>query len=241
MQQFWPQNKCAALSITFDDSRLSQLENGIPILDEYGIKSTFYVLPNAVESHLDAWKCVATKGHEIGNHTVTHPCSGSLNYTRPHALEYYTLERMEEEMLGANEALKVLLEIEPQTFAFPCGQTFVGSGEGTQSYVPLAAKYFLAGRGFHGDAANDPHVCDLAQLIAVPADVNVFSILERYLEKALQDGRWLILAAHDVEKERQSISADVLRAMSEYTKKHPELWTDTVASIAAYIKSQQRA
>jgi peptidoglycan/xylan/chitin deacetylase (PgdA/CDA1 family) len=239
MQQFWPQNKCAALSITFDDSRVSQWENGIPILDEYGIKSTFYVMPHVVENHRDAWKSAAENGHEIGNHTITHPCSGNFSFSRHKALEDYTLARMEEELCGANEAIKVLLGIEPQTFAYPCGQTFVGRGESTQSYVPLAAKYFLAARGFNGESANDPAFCDLAQLIAIPADVSDFSFLKRHLDKTLEDGYWLILAAHDVGKERQSISTEVLRALGEYTKNHPELWTDTVANIAAHIKSQR--
>jgi len=239
MQQFWPQNKRAALSISFDDSRVSQLENGIPILDEYGIKSTFYVMPRVVENYRDAWKAAAANGHEIGNHTVTHPCSGNFSFSRNKALEDYTLARMEDEMHDANEAIKILLNIEPQTFAYPCGQTFVGRGENTQSYVPLAAKYFLAGRGYNGESANDPAFCDLAQLIAIPADVNDFTFLKRYLDKTLEDGYWLIMAAHDVEKGQQSMSAEVLRAIGEYTKNHPELWTDTVANVAAYIKSQR--
>lgn len=239
MAPFWPEGKQAALSISFDDSRVSQWENGIPILDEYGIKSTFYVMPHVVENHLDAWKAAAASGHEIGNHTVTHPCSGNFTFSRNKALEDYTLERMEEELRGANEAIKVLLEIEPQTFAYPCGQTYVGRGEDTQSYVPLAAKYFLAGRGYNGESANDPAFCDLAQLIAIPADVSDFAFLERYLDKTLADGYWLIMAAHDVGKERQAISTDVLRAIGEYTKNHSELWVDTVGNVAAHIKSQR--
>ena len=239
MQQFWPQNKRAALSISFDDSRVSQWENGIPILDEYGIKSTFYVMPHVVENHLDAWKSAAANGHEIGNHTVTHPCSGNFTFSRNKALEDYTLARMEEELRGANEAIKVLLGIEPQTFAYPCGQTFVGRGKNTQSYVPLVAKRFLAGRGFNGESANDPTFCDLAQLIGMPGDVQDFALLEKHLDKTLQDGNWLILAAHDVGTERQSISMEALRAIGEYTKMHPELWTDTVANIASYIKQRR--
>ena len=239
MQQFWPQNKRAALSITFDDARWTQPINGIPILDEYNIKSTFYVLSESVKLNFDAWKAAVANGHEIGNHTVTHPCSGNFAFARNKALEEYSLERMEKELEDANEAIKVLLGVEPQTFAYPCGQTFVGRGENTQSYVPLVAKHFLAGRGFNGESANDPTFCDLAQLIGMSGDIQDFSLLEKHLNKTLQDGNWLILAAHEVGKDHQSISKEVLRAIGEYTKKHPELWTDTVANIATYIKSQR--
>jgi len=239
MQQFWPQNKRAALSITFDDARWTQPVNGIPILDEYNIKSTFYVLSEGVKLNIDAWKAAIANGHEIGNHTANHPCSGNFSFARNKALEGYSLAQMEQEFNDANEAIKVLLGVEPQTFAYPCGQTFVGRGENTQSYVPLVARRFLAGRCFNGESANDPTFCDLAQLIGMSGDVQDFALLEKHLEKTLQDGNWLILAAHEVGKECQSISTDVLRAIGEYTKRHPELWTDTVANIAAYIKSQR--
>ncbi|MEO6907048.1 MAG: polysaccharide deacetylase family protein [Abditibacteriaceae bacterium] len=239
MQQFWPENKCAALSISFDDARVSQVPNGIPILDEYDIKGTFYVMSQSVEANIDGWKAAVANGHEIGNHTVTHPCSGNFSFARNQALEDLSLERMEKEFHDADDAIKVLLNVSPQTFAYPCGQTYVGRGENTQSYVPLVAKHFLAGRGFNGESANDPAYCDLAQLIAIPGDVQDFALLEKHLDKALQDGSWLILAMHDVGDYQQSISKDALRAICEYTKAHPELWTDTVANIATYIKSQR--
>lgn len=239
MQQFWPQNKRAALSISFDDSRVSQWEKGIPILDEYNIKSTFYVVPRVIQHHINEWKAVLANGHEIANHTVNHPCSGNFGFARNKALEEYSLDQMEEELTDANDAIKVLLGVEPQTFAYPCGQTFVGRGENTQSYVPLVAKRFLAGRCFNGESANDPTFCDLAQLIGMSGDIQDFSLLEKHLDKTLADGNWLILAAHDVGDKQQAISESVLRAIGDYAKEHPELWVDTVAGIAAYIKLQR--
>lgn len=236
----WPENKSAALSITFDDSRLSQLENGIPILDRYGFKGVFYVLPHVVEQNRDAWKAAMNAGHEMGNHTVTHPCSGNFRFSQHNALEEYSPSRMESELDDANEALQTLLGEKPRTFAYPCGQTFIGRGEATQSYVPLAAKRFLAARGYNGESANDPAVCDLAQLIGVPADVQQFAPLEVWLEKALRDGHWLILAAHDVSDEGgQALSLRVLEEVCRFARHHPELWVDTVANIATHIQSQR--
>jgi len=239
MQQFWPQNKRAALSISFDDSRVSQWEKGIPILDAYNIKSTFYVVPRVIQNHINEWKAVLANGHEIANHTVNHPCSGNFGFARNKALEEYSLGQMEQELTDASDAIKVLLGVEPQTFAYPCGQTFVGRGENTQSYVPLVAKRFLAGRCFNGESANDPTFCDLAQLIGMSGDIQDFSLLKKHLDKTLADGNWLILAAHDVGDKQQAVSEGVLRAIGNYAKQRPELWVDTVAGIAAYIKSQR--
>ena len=38
----WPEGKKMAISLTFDDARLSQADLGIPLLDKYGVKATFY-------------------------------------------------------------------------------------------------------------------------------------------------------------------------------------------------------
>src|SRR5690606_38192340 len=105
-----------------------------------------YVTPSAIERRLDGWKRAVDEGHEIGNHTLTHPCSGNFSFSRNNALESYTLEQMERELLGANEVIERMLGFAPRTFAYPCGQTFVGRGEHHRSYVPLIARHFLAGR-----------------------------------------------------------------------------------------------
>jgi len=62
----WPEGKHAAISLTFDDARHSQVTQGLPILDEYGTKATFYVSIRNMEGQLDAWKRAAINGHEIG-------------------------------------------------------------------------------------------------------------------------------------------------------------------------------
>ena len=41
----WPEGKKMALSLSFDDARLTQIDNGIPLFDKYGVKVTFYVSP----------------------------------------------------------------------------------------------------------------------------------------------------------------------------------------------------
>lgn len=66
-----------AVSLTFDDARDSQLEVLVPMLDTYGLRATFYVLPEPVSRRQPDWQAVVQAGHEIGNHTVTHPCSAT--------------------------------------------------------------------------------------------------------------------------------------------------------------------
>ena len=74
----WPEGKKMAISLTFDDARLTQVDKGIPILDQYGVKATFYVSPASMKQRLDGWKKAAANGHDIGNHSMVHPCSGNF-------------------------------------------------------------------------------------------------------------------------------------------------------------------
>jgi len=69
----WPDGKKMALSLTFDDARLSQIDTGIPLLDKYGVKATFYISPGSMLQRTDGWKKAVNNGHDIGNHSVYHP------------------------------------------------------------------------------------------------------------------------------------------------------------------------
>ena len=132
----WPEGKQMALSLSFDDARFSQVDKGIPLLNKYGVTGTFYVSPDAMLASVEEWKKALSSGHDIGNHTLIHPCSGNFPWARDKALEEYTLEKMAQELDSASTLIHHVLGIWPTAFAYTCGQTFVGSGENTQSYVP---------------------------------------------------------------------------------------------------------
>jgi peptidoglycan-N-acetylglucosamine deacetylase len=91
----WPRGKRAAISLSFGDARLSQIDRGIAILDKHGVKATFYVSPDGLRKRLSGWRAAVEAGHEIGNHTVHHPCTGNFSWSRGHALEDYDLPRMD--------------------------------------------------------------------------------------------------------------------------------------------------
>src|SRR2546425_3566543 len=194
----WPEGARAAVSLTFDDARPSQVDVGLPIFDRHGVKVTFFLVPSNAEQRLAGWKQAAAAGHEIGNHSLDHPCTGNFVWARQKALEDYTLERMRQQLLDANARLRDLLGVTPEVFAYPCGQTFVGRGLDTRSYVPLVAATFLAGRGWLGEAPNDPERCDLAQVLGMEMDGKDFEQVRPLLEQARQGRSWLVLAGHDI-------------------------------------------
>jgi peptidoglycan/xylan/chitin deacetylase (PgdA/CDA1 family) len=232
----WPDGQRAALSLTFDDARLSQADRGFSVLDEQNARATFYVSFGTLEQRLDTWRVAIANGHEIGNHTTTHPCSGNFAFSRGNALEEYSLARMEKELTDANAKIEELLGVTPRTFAYPCGQTFVGRGENFQSYVPLVAKYFRAGRGFNAESMNVPEFCDPSHLFGVDADNKSADELLVWAENALNEGAWLIFAAHDVgTKGRQTLCEDALKTLCQFARKNG-IWLDTVSNIVEHVR-----
>src|SRR2546429_8867624 len=140
--------------------------------------------PFYIRKRLDGWKKAVAEGHEIGNHSNTHPCTANYSFSRLNALEDYTLEMMAAQLDGANAEIQDLLGVKPRTFAYPCGQKFVGRGLDVRSYVPLVAERFLVGRGYLDESANDPHVCDLAQAMGTSFDDMEFEQMRNQVEQA---------------------------------------------------------
>ncbi|MCX5770051.1 MAG: polysaccharide deacetylase family protein [Candidatus Hydrogenedentes bacterium] len=238
----WPEGKRMAVSMSFDDARPSQVDVAFPLLEDFGVKATFYVCPDNLEKRVDDWRAVASAGHELGNHTVSHPCSGNFEFSRGNALESYTLDDMEKEMVECNRRVETACGVVPATFAYPCGNTFVGHGKKVRSYVPLVAKHFLAGRGFPSEWHNAPAVCDLAQLNGVSFDGLDFNTILGLIDKAGADGAWLVLAGHDAgdEDARQVTRCDTLRAVCEYALEPDHgIWLDTVAAVAKHLRDWQ--
>ena len=151
--------------------------------------ASFYVGLASFEKRIDDSRKSAQIGHEIGNHSVNHPCSGNFWWSKKAALEDYTVQQMENELDEASRRIESLASVKPKTFAYPCGMTFIGRGETRQSYVPLVARRFLAGRGFMGESANDPAFCDMACLVARGFDFTSFATIKLWMDDAMRTRR----------------------------------------------------
>lgn len=237
----WPQGKRVAVSLSFDDARTSQIDVGLPLLDHDRVKATFYVNPPHLASRLDGWKKAAAGGHEIGSHTNTHPCTVNYPFSAANALETYTLNSMAREIDAATADLQRILGVKPATFAYPCGQKFVGFGVKVKSYVPLIAARFLAGRGFRDEAANDPAHCDLAQITGMESDGLSFEQMKTLVSTASERGAWLVFAGHEIGPPGdQTTQAEALKEFLVYVRDPANgIWIDTVSAVAQYVKTHR--
>jgi peptidoglycan/xylan/chitin deacetylase (PgdA/CDA1 family) len=238
----WPTGKRVAVSFSFDDARASQVDAGVPLFDKYGAKVTFYVNPRNMENRLDAWKSAAKNGYELGNHSDQHPCTGNFVWSRTRALEDYTLDRMKTELAATSATIEKMVGVKPSTFAYPCGQKFVGRGVATKSYVPVVAGLFLAGRGFRDEVANDPGYVDLAQTMGIDSDGLSFEQMKALVETASKTGGWVVFAGHDIATKpaRQVTEAASLEQFLKYAQDPANgVWLDTVERVARHIQSKR--
>ena len=205
----WPESCQGAVSLSFDDGHPSQLEIAIPTLNEFGLQGTFYLNPRGDDwrEKLAPWRQVAAAGHELGNHTMRHICSrGFTPLDRPwqqvRGLENTSLDEIEEDMLESERRLDELApEQEVRSFGYPCYLDYVGEGLTRQSYVPLVAKYFLAGRG-KGELANHPALSDIHYLSSFPVGGWMSGEqLCQMVENTATTGRWTVLTFHYFQEE----------------------------------------
>lgn len=195
----WPGGARAAISLTYDDGLNSQLDNAVPELDRRGFKATFFLTETNIQEgrRLAEWVRLAAEGHEVANHTVTHPCA--LQHVRPEAFEQGEIDQMEG-FLDTNFSAD-----RTRTFAYPCGYLGIGRGDRRERYARyrqilerdgvVCARTTAGGPNRPADA-----VADRFNLHAFePTDeADMVAPARRYLAATVAQGAWAILVFHDV-------------------------------------------
>ena len=238
---FWPENIQGAVSLTFDDNARSQLDNALPCLDDHNLKGTFYVNPGRKaiwQEDLPRWKQASQNGHELGNHTMDHPCSCNFGFSNEgYCLENLALSDIEDTIDRATEALNELFPEQQgnRSFCYPCYQTYVGRGENRQSYVPIVARRFKVGRG-GGERPNNPSVIDLSYIWSFAVEGHSSADMIAYVENAVEGGLWGVICMHGVGGDHIAIETSAFRDVCAYLDQNRHrIWTDTVINIADYV------
>jgi peptidoglycan-N-acetylglucosamine deacetylase len=116
--QRWGFNANRTIALTFDDGPDSQWTGQIlDILRDKQVKATFFVIGENAESNPELVDRIYAEGHEIGNHTYTHPNIADVSENRT-ALELGATERFLESRLGRRSLLfrpPYAEDVEPET------------------------------------------------------------------------------------------------------------------------------
>ncbi len=236
----WPEGRSGAVSVTFDDGSDSQLQQAVPLLDERGLRATFYLIPTGErwERNRAGWQAAAARGHEMGNHTLSHICARGFRDTLdgPPTLDTVSLDKVEADILAAEERLRgAFPDHGPRSFAYPCYMSHVGTGPGRVSYVPLVAKHFVAGRG-RGEFANHPLTADRHHLWSWPAERLHHWDLIGMAETCAAQGRWGIFTFHGIGDGHLPIARyDLAQFLDHLERRQDCLWTAPVAEVASAI------
>ncbi len=227
----WPGGAKIAVSLSYDDALASQLDHAIPALDKHQFKASFYVLPNSsvMTSRLDEWRQIARNGHELGNHSVYHPCSASLPdrswVPKHHDLDAYSVERMSEELRVANTFLKALDGKHERTYTVPCGDLKING----KAYLPEVSQLFVAYKGQGLEQG--------FSVLWAPAEVSGPELLE-YL-KAVPEGISLVnILFHGVGGDYLSVSAKAHEELLNFLSENRDsYYVDTYLNIMKHVKT----
>jgi hypothetical protein len=214
----WYGGKQAALSLRFDDSHPTQIENALPLLNEYGCIGTFLVNPGnpGYQQYRSVWEgALVAGGHELGDHTLNH--NGALT------------DRDAELQIGrAAEAIRRADPARTQVLVF------LGGG-GTQwmqrkPFDFFMAKYhLLRPRGGGGMSCREDVGWKPSDFVA-------------RLDQAIANGEWLQAHFHCVGLGHLPISVQSFREVLEAARAHrADLWQAGMNSILQYVEERDHS
>jgi len=214
----WYGGKQAALSLRFDDSHPTHIENALPLLNEYGCIGTFLVNPGnpGYQQHRSIWEgALLAAGHEMGDHTFNH--NGALT------------DRDAELQIG--KAAEVIRRVDPARTQL---LVFLGGG-GTQwmqrkPFDFFTAKYnLLRPRGGGSMSCREDVGWKPSDFVA-------------RLDQAIAKGEWMQSHFHCVGPGYLPVSVASFREVLEAVRaRRGDLWQTGMNSIATYQDERDRS
>jgi len=219
----WPEFKNCAVSYTFDDGCANQFTKAIPLFDEFGYKLTLFTVtgwgPNWTKL-----QSVAKNGHEVANHTATHP-----------DLSKMTVANQKTELETSNNLINSKVASQKSvTMATPY------CAKGNDS---LANQYFIAVRGCSGqiEGKTPASFYNVSSVVCGDQGLNKVKDYKTKADQAATSKGWLVYLLHEIDNGSgySPLSSDTLRATLEYLKENDsKFWVNTFGNVARYIKER---
>lgn len=235
----WPEGRKAAIVLTYDDAAPTHLKNAIPQLDEAGIKGTFFLNARFGEGDVPGWRAAAKNGHELGNHTLFHPCpKGSFEMEKQYESEGYSTKGMLAEISAMNAFLAAIDGKTGRTMGLPCSVTLAGGADYSGA---LEASGLI--RYVRGGAPDDGVIAD-------PQGVDPFRVPSRgfpetataeeliaYVKRVEASGGMGVIMFHGVGGDWLSVTNEAHRGLLKYLKDHQkDVWTAPFQTVMDHVK-----
>src|SRR5690606_15467522 len=206
---------------------------------------TFYIVParESVRTRMEEWRAVARMGHELGNHSIIHPCSAhgpGPEFVPPHQdLDRLSVAQMKEQVEVADVFLQALDGYTgPRTYTAPCGDRDASDGDYTNAVADRFAGLNVAG----GDVVPGPPAPDPARVRAAgPADVTGKRLIA-LVEEAGGKGTMVGFTFHGVGGDYLSVSKEAHEELLAFlAANRDKYWTTTFREQMQWVRQQQEA
>lgn len=226
----WPDGQKMAISLSYDDAIDSQLDNAIPALNEHDFVASFYLTlaSPTVHARLTEWRAAAEQGHELGNHTIYHPCSKGLPdrewVSSYYNIDNYVIDEIVQEITVANSFLHAIDGQTERTLTVPCGDIMASD----ESYIPAVTKLFVAIKGFE---SHDPAFAE----IWAPVQVTGPELIERVEAEAARGTKLYNIIFHGIGGDYLTVSAEAHEQLLQHLANNREkFWVDSYIKIMRY-------
>ncbi|MDJ1482470.1 polysaccharide deacetylase family protein [Cytophagaceae bacterium YF14B1] len=222
----------AIICLTYDDGLASHLSVAVPQLDSAGLKATFFL--NSIAGSSDVigqasvavvgWQRAAQKGHELGNHTLFHPCPEKLGWEKQVAIEQYTLKRILEEVTLSNALLSLLDNKKTKrTFAYPCNNVIVEGKDYSAELKKTGLISYARGGGDRTSMVADYKALNPMQVPSwLVEEGTTLNELIAFAEKVKQAGGMGIYQFHGIGGEFFQISKETHKLFLQYLNANKE-------------------
>ena len=105
-----PANPGKVIALTFDDGPGPYTAQLLDILDQYGAKATFFLIGSKVSSQANVVRSIQARGHQLGNHSWSHP-----------ELPKLPVDQIASEIDRTNDAIKQATGVTPTVMRPPYG------------------------------------------------------------------------------------------------------------------------
>ncbi|MEN8202584.1 MAG: polysaccharide deacetylase family protein [Bacteroidota bacterium] len=234
----WPGHTTAAVCLTYDDGLDCHLDVAIPALDSHQLKGTFYCTGFSMSlfERVEEWRKAAADGHELGNHTLFHPCHRDrFDWVRPeYDLNSYTFMQLRDELRTANSLLKAIDGRDERSFAYTCSNHTIDG----VSFIDSIRGMFPSARG-GGPLPSSMNELDIHYVPSWGVQDPTGEELIAYVNEALEHGTVAVIMFHSVGGGYLNVSAEAHESLLDYLDKRREvIWTDTFLKVMNYVKAQ---
>jgi len=206
----WNEGSNTCVSLTFDDNQKTHKQISF-ILDKYGFKGTFFAISSYMR--IVDLKDILSRGHEIGNHSNTHPYFPNLDSLA-----------IENEVIQGKDAIE-------KTFGIKC-VSFATPGHGTNPLVKriiLSHKLFIRNESEYSEINRD-------RAYFIPS-TTIKSICSS-LNNAIKNKTMLLIVGHGIDGDGNDVvTTDFLKqsldTIQKYAKRN-DVWVATLKDGAQY-------